>query len=190
MLEGETISCGVILRIYNKTPTIFLRCKNEHFLKTLLSSFESEFKQYLKLTKFINKHLEDAKKEKEEEEKNLSENDEEGMVFNDIIELDPGRIVEYKNNQRRLIYNLTLYLTSVLLNIKANSENLDSDLTYTERTALSLLKDHLEELIPELFDPIVPCLLRYTFMQVAILLPDLVGVNQLVEFLQSQRENG
>jgi hypothetical protein len=189
LLEGETISCGVVLRIYNKNPTIFLRCTNEFFLKTLLSSFDANFKKYIKLSKFIKKHSGENKLGEEEEEKNVSE-DEEGKVYLIWIELNPQWINEYKRNNRRLIYDLTLYLTSALLNIKANSEDIESDLTYTERTAISIVKDHLEEHIPWLFSPLTPCLLRYTFMQIAVLLPDLIGVNQLVEFLQSQKEHG
>ena len=201
MLENEVIVNGVILRIYNKLSPQSIGQSNERFLKALFSRSRDLFNDFTVLKTFIKIQSEEKAEDEEEKVSNEGEQSSNENEYNhfklisqsDFADLDPEKLVEYQLKSEKSCFELTVILSSALINIR-NNLNLTEE--FTEKNTEKYSKQLLEEVLHDEVDlgllnilDINTCIkVRFTLLQILTLVPAVNRIAPCINLLKSMKE--
>lgn len=176
MHEGEVIIDGIILRLYNEKPPTCFEWNNESFIQKLLRQLRNNFNEYLSISSFIsNSENEEAAEFDESTEVNyFSKN---RIPKSELEKYDSDNIDLYKERVERLGYEITLVMTSILLNININlsQKDIESESAfhpYTEEFINEVFAQEVEHGIFEILKCSDCNIVRCTLLQIFALVSD------------------
>jgi hypothetical protein len=180
MHDGEVIIDGIILRLYNENPSKSFYWNNESFIKQLMKVLKTGFNEYLSITSFISNSENGGNDENQELDQEISESAyfTRNRIPKSVLEkYDPDNIDLYKDRISRLEYELTLVVTSVLLNININLSQVDTVnesayRPYTDEFLNEVFSQEVENGIFEVLKWVCCGLMRCTVLQIFALVPN------------------